>query len=440
MAWNGLLGLGGASNPYLGLLGDTLTGVGIGLLNSKRGEVGAGIGQGLQYAQSLQQQRKMNSRADEMQKIAQQQLAIQQQTAQQQKAAFDQQQQQMMAQKQAAQSLFGGQSIPSNPMAFPAGAPPAGSSVGVTQPNPAIAQGLDHAQLAIMQQYAQADPGGALGLAAQQAFPKPVDPSSDMKNYQFYAQQETQLGRQPLPFNDWALQQKRASANMTTLNMPPQENAFQQKYGSAGGEAAGKLMYETIPAAQSRLNQLDALKSGVNALEAAGQDTGKLAPLKTKATALMQALNLDPTTLGLPADAGPAQAISAITNKLALDARSTADGAGMPGAMSDSDREFLSQTVPNISDTPTGLKMKVEIAGRVAKRQTEAAAQWNKYPQTQAGWAQFQQDWIAYNQQHPIFGPDDMKKIAGIQTAPVTAPPPSAAPAIPALPSGGGWH
>jgi hypothetical protein len=288
-----------------------------------------------------------------------------------------------------------------------------------------------------MQQYAQADPGGALGLAAQQAFPRPVDPSSDMKNYKFYSDQETAAGRQPLPFNDWALQQKRASANMTTLNMPPQENAFQQKYGSAGGEAAGKMMYETIPAAQSRLNQLDALKSAVNALDAVGGDTGKLAPLKNKATALMQSLGMDPQTLGLPADAGPAQAISAITNKLALDARSTADGAGMPGAMSDSDREFLSQTVPNISDTPAGLKMKVEIAGKVAKRQTEAAAKWAKYPQTQAGWAQFQQDWVAYNQQKPIFGPDDMKKVMGIQPP---QPKPTAAPVATPHDLGPGWQ
>jgi hypothetical protein len=416
------------SPQTLGLLGDTLSGVGMGLLNQRSGDgMLSGIGSGLQYAQGLQQQRRLNASEEERRRIAQEQLAIQQQTALQQKAAFDQQQQQLMAQKQAAQSLFGGQAIPASSQASPGGAPRPGTPAGVSQPNPAFAN-LSHAQLAALQQFAQADPGGALGFAVEQAFPKPSDPSSDMKNYKFYSDQETAMGRQPLPFNDWALQQKRATANMTTINMPKQEEAFQNKYGAAGGEAAGKLMYETIPGALSRISQLDALKSSVAALEAAGGDTNKIAPLKQKATELMHAFNMDPTALGLPADPGPYQAISAITNKLALDARSTADGAGMPGAMSDADRIFLTQTVPSIQDSPTGLKMKVEIAEKVARRQTEAAAQWNKYPQTQAGWAQFQQDWIRYNQENPIFGPDDMKKIAGLHGGAAPQPKPAAAP------------
>jgi hypothetical protein len=406
------------SPQTLGLLGDTLSGVGMGLLNQRSGDgMLSGIGSGLQYAQGLQQQRRLNASEEERRRIAQEQLAIQQQTALQQKAAFDQQQQQLAAQKQAAQSMFGG--------AVPASTGRPGGGGAVSAPNPAFAN-MTPEQLAVAQHLAQVNPGGALDLAAQQVFPKPSDPSSDMKNYKFYSDQEVGMGRQPLPFNDWALQQKRATANMTTINMPKQEEAFQNKYGAAGGEAAGKLMYETIPGALTRISQLDALKSSVAALEAAGGDTNKMAPLKQKATELMHAFNMDPTALGLPADPGPYQAISAITNKLALDARSTADGAGMPGAMSDADRIFLTQTVPSIQDSPTGLKMKVEIAEKVARRQTEAAAQWNKYPQTQAGWAQFQQDWIKYNQENPIFGPDDMKKIAGLQGAP--QPKPSAAP------------
>lgn len=92
-------------NPRnLGLLGDTLTGVGMGLLNQQPSTTGpvsplAGIGQGLQYAQGLQQQRRATASDELRDKIAQQQLQMQQekfgfekqQYEQQQKAAADQQ-------------------------------------------------------------------------------------------------------------------------------------------------------------------------------------------------------------------------------------------------------------------------------------------------------------------------------------------------------------
>lgn len=53
----------------------------------------------------------------------------------------------------------------------------------------------------------------------KQAFPEPekVDLTSDQKNYQFYAEQETQAGRQPLSFNDWTLQGKKAGATTVTI-------------------------------------------------------------------------------------------------------------------------------------------------------------------------------------------------------------------------------
>lgn len=429
-------------NPQvMGLLGDTLAGVGIGLLNQQPSNqpisLLGNLGGGLQYAQGLQQQRRSNQRMEEAQKIAQQQLAIQQQTAAQQKAAFDQQQQQLAAKKAAAQSMFGGQSIPSNPMAFPAGAPPAGSSVGVTQPSQAFAN-LSHSQLAALQQYSAADPDGAMSIALQQAFPKPSESPATVKEYEYAVGQGYQG-----TLNDFIQQKARAGANSTTINMPPAEKAFQTNLGTAGGKAAGDLLYATVPAAQSQINNLDALKGAVASLEAAGGDVGKLAPLQKTATELMQAFNLDPQTLGLPSDAGPAQAITAITNRLALEARSTGDGTGMPGAMSDADRVFLQQSVPSIADTPAGLKMKIEIAERLAKRRIEAAQEWAKYPKTEDGWTKFQFDWIKYNQQNPVFGKTDQEKVQALTgQAPAPAKPkPSAAPGPTGLPGDpGDWN
>ncbi|MFE3836926.1 transglycosylase SLT domain-containing protein [Pseudogemmobacter sonorensis] len=44
-----------------------------------------------------------------------------------------------------------------------------------------------------------------------------VDPTTDQRNYQFYAQQEIEAGREPVSFNEWGLQSRRAGA--TTVNV-----------------------------------------------------------------------------------------------------------------------------------------------------------------------------------------------------------------------------
>lgn len=448
MAWSGLLGLGGASNPYIGLLGDTLSGVSIGLLGSQRGQTGAGVAQGLQYANQLGQQRKGNAFRDDQLKIAQQQLAIAQQSAAQQQQAFMQQQAQMQAQKAAATSIFGGPS-PTNQAGFrPSGAGPQASAPGGMQPgNAAITGGMSPNQIAVAQQLAQADPNAALNLAAQQSFPKPLDPSTNMKDYQFYAQQAAQSGQQPMPFNDWSLQQKRATANNTTLNMAPQESAFQNAYGGAQGKSAAGLA-DAAATAQGEINNLDALTGAVDQLKSLGGKTGSLAPMQQKATELMQAFNLDPTKVGLPANAGPYEQIEAITNQLTLQARNTANGQGMPGAMSDSDRGFLGKIPPSLSNVPEGLAAKVEIAKRVAGRQVEATSAWQsgKYEHTQAGYEKFQADWTKYNRDHPVFDDAFKKQVYGLanaapasQSAPASTP--SAAPSgLDTLSPTDGWQ
>jgi hypothetical protein len=193
-------------------------------------------------------------------------------------------------------------------------------------------------------------------------------------------------------------------ATGATVNMPPLEKQFDTKLGGAEGEAAGDLLTKIPDAAQAQLNNIDALKQAIGQMQAAGTDTGALASVKNRIGALAQAFGMDPSTFGLPADAGPGQLLTSLTNQLALQARSTSSGTGMPGAMSDSDRAFLQQSVPNIGDTPMGIQAKITIAERLAQRQLEGAQMFaTKYPHTQAGYESFLKDWRAYNQQNPVF-------------------------------------
>ena len=50
-------------------------------------------------------------------------------------------------------------------------------------------------------------------------------------------------------------------------------------------------------------------------------------------------------------------AIKSITNRFALELRNPSGGAGMPGSMSDSDRNFLSSIPPTLSNTPAGREL-----------------------------------------------------------------------------------
>lgn len=197
------------------------------------------------------------------------------------------------------------------------------------------------------------------------------------------------------------------------------ETAFGQAFGKGEGEAASALANDVGNAAASQLQQLDALKSAVAQLQAAGGDTGALAKLGLEATRIAQGLGIDPAALGLPANAGPAEVINAVSNKLAMEARNPAGGAGMPGAMSDADRAFLSQTVPNLGDSPQGIAMKIDIAAKAAARKAEMSSAWNAYPdQTQAGWSKFKQDWKKYTDANPLFDASKVPEVAAPKGAP----------------------
>jgi len=79
---------------------------------------------------------------------------------------------------------------------------------------------------------------------------------------------------------------------------------------------------------------------------------------------------------------GAEQAIQSITNKMALDQRSTAEGGGMPGAMSDADRNFLKAQTPGLEKTPEGRALIIANQRKLAQRQVQIAQMANEYERT----------------------------------------------------------
>ena len=161
--------------------------------------------------------------------------------------------------------------------------------------------------------------------------------------------------------------------------------AFGENYNNilkSGMEANGKI---------ARYQRLSQLLEGVN--------TGKLTPLGTEIASTAQSLgiNIDPNL-------GNKQAAAALSNEMALSLRNPSGGAGMPGALSDKDREFLTGMVPGIDKTPQGRKMMTDTAIALAKRDTEVANLARNYRMKHGSIDDgFYQELQQYSDAHPLF-------------------------------------
>lgn len=154
-----------------------------------------------------------------------------------------------------------------------------------------------------------------------------------------------------------------AAAGRTTVN----NNNYQEKeedkaIGKSFGEFYSDLQ-KTGFAASGKIARYDRLGQLLNGLQ-----TGKLTPAATQISALADSLgvSIDPN---LPAK----QAAEALSNEVALQLRNPSGGAGMPGALSDKDREFLASMTPGLGKTPEGNKLIIETAKKLAKREMEVA-------------------------------------------------------------------
>ncbi len=162
-----------------------------------------------------------------------------------------------------------------------------------------------------------------------------------------------------------------SSQPLAQVNMNPGEPKANEELGKAiGGRLAAQV--EAGDKAYTNLQTLNLMESASSQLEQAGGATGALAEPSMFATSLMQAAGFDPTSLNLPADAGPAQVLNSLSNKLTLGKIGGPDG--MPANnFSDADRAFIESTVPRLTDTPSAFRAKLFIDKRMAERSIAVA-------------------------------------------------------------------
>ena len=179
------------------------------------------------------------------------------------------------------------------------------------------------------------------------------------------------------------------------------------KIQQAGQDATGTI---------ARMDQLKGLLDGVN--------TGKLTPAGTELAAFAEALGLkvDPKL-------GNKQAADALSKEISLQLRNPAGGAGMPGAMSDADRQYLVKMTPSLANTPEGNALMIDARKKLAQRDQEVASLALDYRLRTGKMDEgFQKELLAYAKANPLFA----------QPKPVAAPPrrPAATGATGKVPAG----
>lgn len=172
----------------------------------------------------------------------------------------------------------------------------------------------------------------------------------------------------------------------------PTPGYVEQKGAVTGAEAAakvapalvehqGQLVIKDIQQAQTgaeharvgtaNLSRLGSLLDQVNTNKFAGTT------LELKAAAKAAGINMD--ALGIGDNVGVAQAAKALSQQMALQLRDPSGGGGMPGSMSDADRQFLTTMVPAITNDPNANKLMLDWQKKIYQRQIEVAKIVNDY-------------------------------------------------------------
>lgn len=173
-----------------------------------------------------------------------------------------------------------------------------------------------------------------------------------------------------------------------------EEKAEAKKVGEGMGEMYVELQKAgaAAPAKLGKFDRMEQLMEGVN--------TGKLAPALTQVAAVAESLgfNVDPKL-------GPKQAIEALANDMTLQMRNPSGGAGMPGALSDADREFLKSMSAGLSKTREGNKLIIQTGRALAKREQDVAKLAREYRKKNGSLDEGFYDELAdFSAANPLFG------------------------------------
>jgi hypothetical protein len=188
--------------------------------------------------------------------------------------------------------------------------------------------------------------------------------TDDIREYQFAKKNGGYSGS----FQNWMLENKRAGAtNISDIGNTKGDTTYDQTVGKNLGEKTVSIMDSGMQAA-NKIGTLQLLKESLGNVY---QGTGGTSYQSLRR--LGQSMGFDVQNVG---DGDLAQSIS---RQMALQLRDPSNGAGMPGNLSNSDREFLLSMVPNLSKTPEGNAQIIDMMIKLQQRNQAVAQMAREY-------------------------------------------------------------
>ena len=190
-----------------------------------------------------------------------------------------------------------------------------------------------------------------------------------------------------------------------------QGSAFDREVGEAFGKQYSDLLKADMsaPATIGKYQRLGSLLSNVNT----GKFRGTIVDMKAAA----KSMGFDLSAMGIPDDVAPAQAARALSNQIALELRNPAGGAGMPGALSDKDREFLIQSIPGLENDPKAIGTMIEYRTKLAKREQEVARMARAYRKKHGKFDEgFYDELAEWSNKNPLFPDAKLPSVAPAAT------------------------
>lgn len=174
------------------------------------------------------------------------------------------------------------------------------------------------------------------------------------------------------------------------------------------GEGLGKR-YNSIQdagfSANQKMQKFERLGNLLSSVE-----TGKLTPAGTELSAWAKSAGFN---VGEKLD--NAQAAKAMSNEMALELRNPSGGAGMPGAMSDADRNYLQGIIASIDKTPGANKLLLDGMRKLAQRDREVAQMARDYKKKNGSFDDgFYDELAKFSDANPLFKGTQLNSASGL--------------------------
>lgn len=227
--------------------------------------------------------------------------------------------------------------------------------------------------------------------AAYQMLNKGQEMTSALKEYQFARSQGYQG-----TFQDYQVEQNKAKA--TNVNVGAGDKAWDVERAKLSARRLDDMQKASVASQEQFASLEDAERALSTYNKGSIFGSGGFGEGELSVRRLAGAIGV-----GNPDTLAAGELAQATRNKMALLVRNPDSGMGMPGAMSDADREFLKASQPGIDKSELGNINMISAARRVLQRKVEMAQAAERWAAERGSMDGFTEYWTGYMKANPMF-------------------------------------